>query len=113
MGDDKRKGNSLVLRRWGTILTLVIFIVSFSNVSSAIDYPTKPIQVIITFPPGGGADTFARILVNKLSALLGQPVVLVNKPGGRGFLALMLQCQRPQWVYHSFCNSASCLVPDR
>lgn len=50
-------------------------------------YPSRPIEFIIPFPPGGPADTAARIIQPKLSAALGAPIVLVNKPGGGGALA--------------------------
>ena len=49
-------------------------------------YPSRPIEFIIPFPPGGPADTAARIIQPPLSAALGVPIVLVNKPGGGGAL---------------------------
>jgi tripartite-type tricarboxylate transporter receptor subunit TctC len=65
---------------------LSFLIAGFPTVSNATDYPTKPIQIIAAFPPGGAADTTARIVAPKVSALLGQPVVVVNKPGGGGVI---------------------------
>jgi len=50
------------------------------------DYPNRPIEFIIPFPPGGPADTAARIIQPQISAALGVPVVLVNRPGGGGAL---------------------------
>src|SRR3954451_20363358 len=50
-------------------------------------YPNKPIRVVVPFPPSGAADLTARVLVNPLSQLLGQPVVLDNKAGGDGVIA--------------------------
>ncbi len=50
------------------------------------DYPNRQIEFIIPFPPGGPADTAARIIQPQISAVLGVPVVLVNKPGGGGAL---------------------------
>jgi tripartite-type tricarboxylate transporter receptor subunit TctC len=47
-------------------------------------YPNRAIEFVIPFPPGGPSDTAARIVQPKLSALLGVPVGLVNKPGGGG-----------------------------
>ena len=49
-------------------------------------YPNRPIEFIIPFPPGGPADTAARIIQPQMSAALGVPIVLVNKPGGGGAL---------------------------
>jgi len=47
-------------------------------------YPNRPIKYIVPFPPGGTTDVLARILGQKLSAALGQPVVIENKPGAGG-----------------------------
>ena len=45
-------------------------------------YPDKPVRVIVPFPAGGGADTISRIVIEPLSKILGQPVVVENKGGG-------------------------------
>jgi tripartite-type tricarboxylate transporter receptor subunit TctC len=44
-------------------------------------YPTKPIRFILPFPPGGGTDALARAIGNRLSAALGQTIVIDNRPG--------------------------------
>ena len=54
----------------------------------AQDYPTKTIQIINPFPPGAVTDIVARILAPKLSTLLGQQVVIVNKAGGGGAVGI-------------------------
>lgn len=80
-----RKERCLKLHYWCLVLSFCLtplVILSFLNTSGAVDYPTKPIQIIVAFPPGGGADVFVRMVVNKLSSLLGQPAIVVNKPGG-------------------------------
>jgi tripartite-type tricarboxylate transporter receptor subunit TctC len=50
-------------------------------------YPTRPIRMIVGFPPGGVADVAARIVSGRLSALLGQQVFVENRPGASGTLA--------------------------
>src|SRR5262245_45569915 len=51
------------------------------------DFPTRPIRMIVPFPPGGGIDTTARIAAQKLSDALGQQVVIENQAGGGGAIA--------------------------
>lgn len=48
---------------------------------AAAQYPARPIRFIVPFPPGGGVDLVARTVGEKLSARLGQPVVIDNRPG--------------------------------
>ena len=50
-------------------------------------YPNKPIRLIVPTPPGGGADALARVVGQRMSEILGQPVVIENRPGVAGNLA--------------------------
>jgi tripartite-type tricarboxylate transporter receptor subunit TctC len=54
--------------------------------AGAQDYPTKPITMIVPYPPGGGVDTMGRIVGQKLSAALGQQVVIENHGGAGGMI---------------------------
>ncbi|MBK6007301.1 tripartite tricarboxylate transporter substrate binding protein [Ramlibacter ginsenosidimutans] len=47
-------------------------------------WPERPIRMIVPFPPGGGADNAARVYGEKLASVLGQPIVVDNKPGASG-----------------------------
>jgi tripartite-type tricarboxylate transporter receptor subunit TctC len=53
-------------------------------VPTAAAYPTKPITLVVPFPPGGGADTVGRPLASVAHTHLGQPMVVINKAGGSG-----------------------------
>jgi len=51
-------------------------------------WPTKPIRVIVTFPPGGSADAIVRAIAPRVSEKLGQPLVIENRPGAGGNIGL-------------------------
>ena len=53
----------------------------------AQDFPAKPIRMVVGFPPGGGTDVVARIIAPRYAELLGQPVVIENRPGATGTMA--------------------------
>lgn len=57
------------------------------NLASAQAWPTKSVRVVVHFPPGGSTDVVARLLAQAMSASLGQPVVIENKPGADGAIA--------------------------
>jgi tripartite-type tricarboxylate transporter receptor subunit TctC len=64
-------------------LFLVILV---SSAAGAQTYPDRPIRLVVGFPPGGSSDTVARVVGQSLSPLLGQPVVVENKPGAGGVI---------------------------
>jgi tripartite-type tricarboxylate transporter receptor subunit TctC len=58
-----------------------------SAAALAAEYPARPVRIVIPFPPGGTSDILTRILGEKLNGLLGQPIVVDNRPGAGGVLA--------------------------
>src|SRR5712672_2517386 len=58
-----------------------------ASAAPAQPYPTRPIRLLVSFPPGGASDLVARTLGQPLGARLGQPVVVENRPGSNGNLA--------------------------
>ena len=61
----------------------------------AQEYPAKPIRFVVPFPPSGSADILARLIGDKLSATLGQPLVIENRPGAGGALGADIVAKGP------------------
>ena len=73
------------------IIRNLAFMVAFALYIPALhgaDYPNKTIQIINPFPPGAVTDIVARLLAPKMSAVLGQQVVIINKAGGGGAVGI-------------------------
>lgn len=68
-----------VLLAVATVLT-----VAASQIANAQDYPSRPIRVVVAFPPGGPTDFIGRLIADKMSALLGQRVYIENRAGANG-----------------------------
>jgi tripartite-type tricarboxylate transporter receptor subunit TctC len=80
------------------------------GLAQAQDFPNKPIKFVVPFPPGSGTDTSARYFGKKLSEMIGQPVVVENKPGANGFIAVKAVTSAPADGYTVFVGSNSTLA---
>src|SRR3954465_10439876 len=75
--------------------------------AAAQNYPTHPIRFVITYPPGGTTDFVGRPVAQKLSEILGQPVVVDNRGGAGGVLATMIVAQAPADGYTLLLGTSS------
>lgn len=73
-----------------SILAAALFLMSplLSPTAAADAWPNRPVRFIITLGPGSGVDIGARLFADKLSAKWGQPVIVENRPGGDGMVAI-------------------------
>ena len=69
------------------LLLGVLWLAISTSALAQADYPSRPIRLMVTVPPGGAADFIARLVGGKLSESLGQPVVVENKAGASGTIA--------------------------
>lgn len=72
-----------------------VAVAGFAAAASAQEYPSKPIRLLIPFPPGGGTDFVSRIVGNKLGEALGWTIVLENRPGAGGNIAIEAAAKSP------------------
>ena len=73
-------------------------------------YPTKPVRMLVGFAPGGGSDTLGRLVGQKLSERIGQPIVIDNRPGAGGVIAMEMAARAPADGYTVMVVSGSSVV---
>lgn len=87
-----------MFKRVTAILSLFATVSGLTLFPSAVNaqtYPSRPVRLIATYPPGGSSDLMARILAQKLSEQWGQPVVVENKPGAAGSMGMEYAARLP------------------
>lgn len=78
------------------VLAAAVFVIVHVNGAAwAADYPARPVRFIVPYPPGGGADTLARIVTKGLATRWNQPVVVDNRPGADATIGVHLTAQAP------------------
>jgi tripartite-type tricarboxylate transporter receptor subunit TctC len=74
-------------RMSAALVGLAILLAPIADAAAQTAYPTKPVSLLIAFPPGGPRDVLSRIVGKKLEQILGQPFILDNRPGAGGNIA--------------------------
>jgi len=91
--------------RW--LASAALLLVLASGGAAAEDYPSHPIKLLVGFSPGGGLDISCRHWAQRLSARLGQQVVVENRPGASGELAVKQAMASKPDGYTLVCLSGS------
>ena len=76
-----------MLRRFLVCFAVAACLLAVMPAIRAADYPTRPLTLVVAFTPGGASDVLSRILARKLEQILGQPIVIDNRPGAGGNVA--------------------------
>ena len=87
------------------VLSSVLTLSGFSENTQAQEYPNKPIKMIIPFSPGGASDLVGRILQTKLGEVLGQPIIIENKPGASGNIGMEMAAKSAPDGYTLFLGN--------
>jgi tripartite-type tricarboxylate transporter receptor subunit TctC len=90
------------------LLTTILF--ALPTAAFAQPYPSKPVRVIVPWPPGGSNDISARIVLKEVSQSLGQQFVIDNRPGGGGTIGTNIVARAPADGYTLLVNSTTHLA---
>src|SRR5215831_17970465 len=83
---NQERGDSVMTRLVALSLALLA---ALSAAAWSAPYPTRPVEVVVPYGAGGSTDLVARTLAQQLQARLNQTMVVINKPGGAGTIAVM------------------------
>jgi tripartite-type tricarboxylate transporter receptor subunit TctC len=75
--------------------------------AQAQPWPSRPVRVVIPFPPGGTLDTVGRLLAQKLGDQMGQPFIVENRPGGNGVIGADVVSKAPADGYTLLFNAST------
>jgi tripartite-type tricarboxylate transporter receptor subunit TctC len=94
------------------LIPLILVAALFSVALHAENYPSRPITLVAVFGPGSASDTICRIIANELSPMLGQPIVVEDRPGADGALAALYVHHQPADGYTLLMGTNSPLSAD-
>ena len=77
------------------VLGALLIVCAKAGQASAQSYPNQAIRIVVPFPAGGGVDTMARILANKLTDFVKQPILVEHKPGAGGNIGADVVAKSP------------------
>jgi tripartite-type tricarboxylate transporter receptor subunit TctC len=93
-------------------MRLILVVIAWVVASAALaqTFPSKPIRIIVPFPPGGTSDILARVVGQKMAESMGQPVVIENRPGASGTIGSAVVAKSPPDGYTLISGSTTTTV---
>ena len=101
---------TLTVSRRATHTFLASLMLTMASAAMAQNYPSKAIRMVVPWPPGTPADVSGRMVAEKMSAALGQPIVVDNKPGAAGTIGMADALRQPADGHTLYLLSSASLV---
>ena len=83
---------------------------AFDAIAAEAPFPTKPVRIIVPYPPGGLGDIFPRALATRLAERMAQPVIVDNRPGGSQIIGAQMAAKSAPDGYTLFFGSVTSLA---
>lgn len=99
-----------MLTKISSLCAVVVLVGASSGIASAQTYPTKPIRIVVGFAPGGPADVMARLISQRMTAILGQSIVVDNRPGAGGTIGARAVAESDPDGYTLLLGNTSTLI---
>ena len=92
-------------------LTVAALLMATGAVAQADDFPSRPVQLMVAYPPGGSTDVGARVVAAIAEKILGKPMVVLNKGGAGGQVGWTeMSRQKPDGYYIGYLNLPATLI---
>src|SRR3954468_13956513 len=103
-----QSGDARMKRQMTAAMSLLLALAALNALAQS--YPSKPVRLIVPNAPGGGTDTVARVIADRLSPSLGQQIVVDNRGGAGGRIAAETVARAPKDGYTLLLGSAATLI---
>ena len=97
-------------RRRGVLLLMSSVVLVATALAAGQSFPNRPIRIVVAYPPGGQADSVARLTAQKLGEILGGSVIVENRPGGNATIGAELVARAPADGYTLLLGGAANLT---
>ena len=102
--------NRMAMKRWMVCILAILSMAGAESLALALEYPTRPVTMVVPFTPGGGADLGSKVVAEKIAPFLGQPIISEYKPGAGGGLGAALVSKAKPDGYTLLMASATYVV---